>query len=55
MVNNGIIHAQYTNIKVTDGAAGIAIGTGGNIDFSNGRLKLTMDMQHILMELEKLI
>ncbi|WP_302428180.1 autotransporter-associated N-terminal domain-containing protein [Fusobacterium varium] len=41
MVNNGIIHAQYTNIKVTDGAAGIAsIGTGGNIDFSNGKIEV---------------
>ncbi len=24
MVNGGTINAQYTNIKVTDGAAGIA-------------------------------
>ena len=41
MVNGGTINAKYTNIKVTDGAAGVAsIGTNGKIDLSNGRIEV---------------
>ncbi|AVQ27921.1 autotransporter-associated N-terminal domain-containing protein [Fusobacterium ulcerans] len=41
MVDGGTINAQYTNIKVTDGAAGVAsIGTNGNIDLSNGKIEV---------------
>ncbi|WP_462425280.1 autotransporter-associated N-terminal domain-containing protein [Fusobacterium sp. THCT13E1] len=41
MVDGGIINAKYTNIKVTDGAAGVAsMGTGGNIDLTNGKIEV---------------
>ncbi|WP_462424807.1 autotransporter-associated N-terminal domain-containing protein [Fusobacterium sp. THCT13E1] len=41
MVDGGIINAKYTNIKVTDGAAGVAsMGIGGNIDLTNGKIEV---------------
>ena len=41
MVDGGVINAKYTNIKVTNGAAGVAsMGTGGNIDLSNGKIEV---------------